>query len=301
VFGSLLVRVFPDAWVFILVAFFSAIVSILSKKNTLRECGVFGLTITAVVLTLQRGMLFATLGGTCILVALVAMSRHRDLLARRAVAPATVFFLILAAVAYSAGQISPILNDWLATRYKDAGNDLGGRFYELTKVGEVFRTDPLAGLGLGARYRDALPETFGIANTGGLAVNNAGDDGTFCHNFVGFCLVKLGLPGALAFFAFGIAVLIRFFRYSFCQCDPEVRRYGLTLFTALFVCLILAQTDNVFGDLRTLPICMTAAGMMVALELIQHPECVCSPSETTTISERAAANATRSGCGKSPV
>jgi hypothetical protein len=135
--------------------------------------------------------------------------------------------------------------------------------YELTKVGEVFRKNPLAGVGVGARYRDVLPETD-FNNTGGMDLN---DDGTFCHNFVGFCLVKLGLPGALAFFAFAFAVLQRMVRYCFSDCEAGLRRDGLILSFGLFVCLVLAQSANVFGDIRTVPICAGAAGLLATLEI----------------------------------
>jgi hypothetical protein len=177
-----------------------------------------------------------------------------------------VFLIVLVSLAFVADQVSPFLGDWLTTRYQSMGKDAGGRLYELTKVGEVFRENPLAGVGLGARYRAMLPET-NLDNTGGLDMS---DDGTFCHNFEGFCLVKLGLPGALAFLAFSFAILIRLFRYSFGNYEVEVRQYGLILTITFIAWLVLAQSDNVFGDIRTLPICATAAGMLAALDLIEQ-------------------------------
>lgn len=266
--GRTLMRVFPDAWVFIIITYFAAVVGILAKKNVWRNIGIFILAAAAIVLTLQRSTLVVTVGGTVVLLALTAMSRRTDLLARRAVIPFTTLLMIIAACGLAADQISPFLNDWVVTHYKDTAQDAGGRLYELTKVGEVFRNDPVAGVGLGARYRDPLPENIRYQE-------NAGEDGTFCHNFIGFCLVKLGLPGALAFIAFSFAILRRLWGYSFDHHMPETRRIGLTLSSAFLVFLIMAQSANVFGDIRTLPICGLAVGMLVALERLR---CVISPS-----------------------
>jgi hypothetical protein len=261
--GGLLVRVFPDAWAFMVVACVASIIGILAGRNRLLQYGAFALVITAVVLTQQRGLLFSILGVIAILVALTAVSRHGELKARRVVVPAGVFLLVVAGLGMVAGQLNSGLSDWYLDRYKNIARDTTGRAYELTKVMEVFQSDPLAGIGLGARYRDVLPETD-YTNTGGIDIN---DDGTFCHNFVGFCLVKLGLPGALAFFAFNLAVLQRFVRYSLGRCDPEVRRYGLALSTSMVIFLIMAQAANVFGDIRVLPICAIAAGLEAGLEM----------------------------------
>ena len=257
----LLTRVFPDGWVFMVLACFSSVVGILAKRNLLWQCGIFLLTVAAIVLTLQRGMLFATIGGISLLTVLVALRGDSDMRARRIAVPAVLVLLIGVGLMFAANQISPFLNGWLTTRYVDAGEDLGGRSYELTKVGEVFRADPVAGTGLGVPYRDPLPGSF--------ALGTQPDDGTFCHNFVGYCLVKLGLPGSLAFFAFSFALLLRLWRYSFAQHPLEVRRCGLALSTAFFVLLVLAQSDNVFGDIRTLPICGIVAGMLAGLERLQ--------------------------------
>jgi O-antigen ligase len=259
--NQLLTRVFPDGWVFMIFAVFSSFVEIIAKRNVPRECAVFFLNMTAIVLTLQRGMLFTTIGGMGVLTLFVAMRGDKDLRAGRVAVPAVLLLLVGAGFVFAVSESSPFLNRWLTTRYLDAQRDLGGRSYELKKVGEVFEANPVAGTGLGVAYRDPLPGSF--------ALRTQPDDGTFCHNIVGYLLVKMGLPGALAFLAFCFAILVRLWRYAFAQYPLEVRRYGLALSTALFVLLVLAQSDNVFGDIRTLPVCGIGVGMLVGLERLQ--------------------------------
>ncbi len=107
------------------------------------------------------------------------------------------------------------------------------------------------------------------------------DDGTFCHNFIGFCVVKLGLPGTLAFLFFSFAILNRVFRYALGRCDAGLRLYGLALSGGLLQLVILAQASNVFGDIRQLPVAAIATGLLVAFELLPRRQ------ETETgVSER---------------
>ncbi len=261
--GQLLMRVFPDAWPFMTFACISAIVGILAKQNVLRNATLFLITMAAIILTLQRGMPVVTVGGITLLILLLVLSKNPDLRPHRALIPAASFVLLIAAGALIADQISPFLNDWLSRRFgEQAIQDLSGREYEMRMVKEAFVASPIAGRGLGARYRDPLPESL-VFDTG------AQDDGTFCHNIEGFLFLKLGLPGLFAFLAFAMAIMIRFWRYCFGYYDSEARRFGIVITTTFVIWLVFAQTANVFGDIRCLPICGFAAAMLAALELLE--------------------------------
>ena len=256
-------RVWPDAWVFMIVAGFLSLISLLAWRKPLGACGIFGLIITGIILTQGRVMILSFVGVAFIVLALVAMSKHTGLLARRAVLPAAAVIVIALGLSVAADQVRG-LSDWVIQRYETMGNAAGGRIYELTRVKEVLMAHPLSGLGLGVRYRDVLPETD-YEHTGGMDLN---DDGTFVHNFLGFCIVKLGMPGTLAFLWFSFAIMQRVFKYSMGQCEPAARRYGLALSGGLLALVIIAQSSNVFGDISQVPIAALVAGLLAAFELL---------------------------------
>jgi len=260
-FFGIMIRNFPDGWVMMEGAWVFGFVAFLLRDRVAAWSGVVVLMTISSLFTQIRVMPLAFVC-TAIVVALLGMfGKARDRIARRSlIAVVSCLGMILGALLI-VSVVYPELKELAVDRYSSLGDDSSGRLYELSRVASVVQKHPLTGTGLGVRYREDLPLLGDDEEANRLF---AADTGTLVHNIFGYYLVKFGIPGILLFIRFVIAALVSLVRFAIRTCDANTKLAGLGLSAPVFSMIVIAQSGNVFGDIRQLPVAGIAVGILAA-------------------------------------
>lgn len=260
-FLGIMIRNFPDGWVMMEGTWVFAFVALLLRERVTAWCEVVVLMTISSLFTEMRTLPLAFILSAILVIVLSMFGKRKRRIARRSLVIFISVFSISLGTLLITSAVYPEVRDLAIERYLSLGEDSSGRLYELSRVAVVVQNHPLTGTGFGVRYREDLPLLGDDEDAIRLF---EGETGTLVHNICGYYLVKFGIPGILLFVSFVIAVMASLARFALGNYDPETQFVGLGLSVAIFSMIVTAQSHNVFGDIRQLPVAGIAVGILAA-------------------------------------